>query len=40
MADKTLAALKVAPNVMELREFDIPEIADDSALMRVEVAGV
>ncbi|MEE8518201.1 MAG: hypothetical protein V3S98_03640 [Dehalococcoidia bacterium] len=40
MAEMTLTALKVAPNKMELREFPIPEIDEDSALMKVEVAGV
>ncbi len=40
MAETTLVSLKVAPNEMVLQEFDIPEIDEDSALMRVEVAGV
>jgi hypothetical protein len=40
MVEKSLVSIKVAPGQMEMRELDIPEIHDDGALMRVEVAGV
>ena len=40
MAEKVLAALKVAPATTELREFDLPDIPPDAALLKVEVAGV
>jgi threonine dehydrogenase-like Zn-dependent dehydrogenase len=37
---KARAAVKVAPEVTELREFDLPPIAPDAGLLRVECAGV
>ena len=40
MAEKLLAALKTAPSTTELREFDLPDIPSDAALMKMEVAGV
>jgi len=40
MADKVLVAAKIASGETELREYDLPEISIDSALLRVEVAGV
>ena len=40
MSEKVLAALKVAPAALELREIELPEIASDAALLKVEVAGV
>jgi hypothetical protein len=39
MSDKSLVALKVGPSTTELREFEIPDIAPDAALLRVEIAG-
>ena len=38
--ETTLAAVKVAPRRAEIREIDIPDIDRDSALMRVEAAGM
>ena len=35
-----LAALKVGPSTTELREFDLPDIPSDAALLKMEVAGV
>ena len=40
MAQKALVALKVGPSTTELREFDLPDIPPDAALMKMEVAGV
>ena len=40
MPQKALAALKVGPSTTELREFDLPDIPPDAALMKMEVAGV
>ncbi|MDB5041454.1 MAG: D-arabitol-phosphate dehydrogenase [Candidatus Eremiobacteraeota bacterium] len=40
MAETVLAAVKVAPGQMEIREFPMPEIPDDGALVKVEVAGI
>jgi threonine dehydrogenase-like Zn-dependent dehydrogenase len=40
VSEKLLAALKVGPATTELREFDLPDVPPDAALMRMEVAGV
>ncbi|PRX23059.1 threonine dehydrogenase-like Zn-dependent dehydrogenase [Paraburkholderia sp. BL18I3N2] len=40
MVNKVLAQIRVGPGELQLREFDMPEVADDCALMRVEVAGI
>ena len=40
MTQKVQAAVRVAAGTTELREFDLPEIDADSALLQVEVAGI
>jgi threonine dehydrogenase-like Zn-dependent dehydrogenase len=40
MAERVLAAVRTAPSTTEMREFPMPGIGDDEALMRVEVAGI
>ncbi|MPZ74652.1 MAG: alcohol dehydrogenase catalytic domain-containing protein [Nitriliruptorales bacterium] len=40
MGEQVLAAVRTAPSTTELREFPMPDIGDDSALMKVEVAGI
>jgi threonine dehydrogenase-like Zn-dependent dehydrogenase len=40
MVESVLAAVQVAPEVTELREFPLPEIAADAGLLKVEAAGV
>src|SRR5688572_29702254 len=38
--NKVLAAVRVAPSTTEIREFPMPDIPDDSALLKMEVAGI
>jgi threonine dehydrogenase-like Zn-dependent dehydrogenase len=40
MAESVLAAVRTAPGTTELREFAMPEIPADGALLKVEVAGI
>jgi threonine dehydrogenase-like Zn-dependent dehydrogenase len=40
MTEQVLAAVRTGPSVTELREFPMPDIPDDSALLKVEVAGI
>jgi threonine dehydrogenase-like Zn-dependent dehydrogenase len=40
MAEKTISAVKVGAGRTELREFPMPDIPDDGALLKVEVAGI
>jgi threonine dehydrogenase-like Zn-dependent dehydrogenase len=40
MAEQVLAAVRTGPKKTELRAFPMPEIPDDGALLKVEVAGI
>jgi threonine dehydrogenase-like Zn-dependent dehydrogenase len=40
MARKSLAVVQTGARKLELREFPVPEIHDDDALLRVEVCGI
>ena len=40
MAEQVLAAVRTGPGTTELREFRMPDIPDDGALLKVEVAGI
>ena len=40
MSETVLAAVRTAPGTTELREIPLPELPDDGALMKVEVAGI
>lgn len=40
MTQKVLAAVRTAPGTTEIREFPMPEIGNDEALLKVEVAGI
>jgi threonine dehydrogenase-like Zn-dependent dehydrogenase len=40
MTQKVQTAVRVAAGTTEMREFDLPAIDDDSALLKVEVAGI
>src|SRR5258708_2755513 len=38
--ESVLAAVRVAPSKTEIREFPMPDIPPDSALLKMEVAGI
>jgi threonine dehydrogenase-like Zn-dependent dehydrogenase len=38
--ESVLAAVRVAPRTTEIREFPMPDVAPDSALLKMEVAGI
>jgi threonine dehydrogenase-like Zn-dependent dehydrogenase len=40
MGEAVLAAVRTGPGATQLREFPMPEIPDDGALLRVDVAGI
>jgi threonine dehydrogenase-like Zn-dependent dehydrogenase len=40
MPESVLAAVQVAPEQTELREFELPDIPTDGALLKIEAAGV
>ena len=40
MSEKVLAAVRTGPSRTELREFPMPDIPEDAALMKMEVGGI
>jgi threonine dehydrogenase-like Zn-dependent dehydrogenase len=40
MAEQVLAAVRTGPGITQLREFPMPDIPADAALLKVEVAGI
>jgi threonine dehydrogenase-like Zn-dependent dehydrogenase len=40
MGERVLAAVRTAPSKTELREFPMPDVPDDGALLKMEVAGI
>lgn len=40
MAEKVQAAVKTGPGTTEMREFDMPDIEDDAAILKMEIAGI
>jgi threonine dehydrogenase-like Zn-dependent dehydrogenase len=40
VAETVLAAVRTAPSTTEIREYPMPDIPEDSALMKMEVAGI
>ena len=40
MADKVLAAVRTGPSKTEIREYPMPDIPADAALMKMEVGGI
>lgn len=40
MAEQVLAAVRTGPHQTEIREYPMPDVPEDGALMRVEVAGI
>jgi threonine dehydrogenase-like Zn-dependent dehydrogenase len=40
MGERVLAAVRTAPRTTELREFPMPDVPDDGALLKMEVAGI
>jgi threonine dehydrogenase-like Zn-dependent dehydrogenase len=40
VAEKVLAAVRTAPSTTEIQEFPMPDIPEDAALLKMEVAGI
>ena len=40
MVEKVPAAVKMGPNETVMREFDMPDVPDDGALIKMEIAGI
>ena len=40
MVETVFAAVRTGPSTTEIREFPMPDVPDDAALMKMEVAGI
>lgn len=40
MSEKVIAAVRTGPEQTEFREFNMPDVPDDGALLKIEVAGI
>ena len=40
MAEKVLAAVRIGPSKTEIREYPMPDVPADAALMKMEVGGI
>ena len=40
MAEKVLAAVRTGPSKTEIREYPMPDVPADGALLKMEVAGI
>ena len=40
MAEQVLAAVRTGPSKTEIREYPMPDIPEDAALMKMEVGGI
>ena len=40
MAEKVLAAVRIGPSKTETREYPMPDVPADAALMKMEVGGI
>ena len=40
MAESVLAAVRTAPSKTEIREYPMPDVPEDAALLKMEVAGI
>ena len=40
MAEKVQAAVRTGPHKTEYREYDMPDVPEDGALLKMEVAGI
>ncbi len=40
MTEQVLAAVRTGPSQMEIREYPMPDIPEDAALLKMEVAGI
>ncbi|HET9247305.1 MAG TPA: alcohol dehydrogenase catalytic domain-containing protein, partial [Xanthobacteraceae bacterium] len=40
VVERVLAAVRVAPSKTEIREYPMPDVPEDAALMKMEVAGI